>query len=205
MPGVGLEIGREPGIVLLKSGKETSRVHDPLRRPWTEPGRDPELAHAAQRGDLAELFTLLREYRRELWRVCFALTLDRRRAERLMHDTLLRAAKNLRSVPNGAAFLPWLVRLAAHLAAASSRRTEPDPARAGDISESALGTRVSEAESRALRAFSRFNEAERLLLALATVERLPYAELAAVSKREPTAVLHELSMLRVRLAEEDAA
>ena len=52
-------------------------MQDPLRRPWTEPGRDPELAHAAERGDLAELFTLLREYRGELWRVCFALTLDR--------------------------------------------------------------------------------------------------------------------------------
>ena len=70
-------------------------MHDPLRRPWTEPGRDPGLTAAAQRGDLAALFTLLREYRRELWSVCFALTLDRARAERLFHDTLLKAVDEL--------------------------------------------------------------------------------------------------------------
>ena len=181
-------------------------MHDPLRRPWTEPGRDPELAHAAQRGDLAELFTLLREYRRELWRVCFALTLDRRRAERLFHDTLLRAAKNLRSVPNGAAFLPWLVRLAAHLAASTSRRTESG-SRSGAVAltPDALGTTLTEAESHALLAFARLNESDRMLLMLASVERLPYAELAAVSKREVTALMQQLAMLRVRIADEEAA
>jgi DNA-directed RNA polymerase specialized sigma24 family protein len=181
-------------------------VHDPLRRPWTEPGRDPELAHAAQRGDLAELFTLLREYRRELWRVCFALTLDRHRAERLLHDTLLRAAKNLRSVPNGAAFLPWLVRLAAHLASGSARRA--DGARRDappTLTPEALGTALTEQEARALGAFAQLPESDRFLLALAAVERLPYVELAAVSKREVTTLMQQLAMLRVRIAEEDAA
>jgi hypothetical protein len=37
------------------------------------------------------------------------------------------------------------------------------------------------------------------------VERLPYPELAAVTKKEITAVMHELAMLRVDLAGEDAA
>jgi DNA-directed RNA polymerase specialized sigma24 family protein len=179
-------------------------VHDPLRRPWTEPGRDPELAHAAQRGDLAELFTLLREYRRELWRVCFALTLDRRRAERLFHETLLRAAKNLRSVPNGAAFLPWLVRLAAHLAASSARRADGGRD-ATALTPEALGTPLAEPEVGVLREFARLHEADRFLLALASVERLPYAELAAVSKKEVTTVMHQLALLRVRIAGEDAA
>ncbi len=187
--------------------KDSSRLHDPLRRPWTEPGRDPELAHAAQRGDLAALFTLLREYRRELWRVCFALTLDRRRAERLFHDTLLRAAKNLRSVPNGASLLPWLVRLAAHLAAAAARRNGTDSAQAAalDGPSATLGTTLTESEARALEAFARLPEADRMLLSLASVERLPYAELASVSKHEVTAVMQQLAMLRVRLAGEDAA
>ncbi len=177
-------------------------MHDSLRRPWTEPGRDPALAHAAQRGDLAELFTLLREYRRELWRVCFALTLDRARAERLFHDTLLRAAKNLRSLPNGAAFLPWLVRLAAHLATTSAKRQDR-PAIA--LTPEALGTALSESEARSLAAFASLNEADRLLMALSVVERLPYPELAAVTKKEITAVMHELAMLRVDLAGEEAA
>jgi DNA-directed RNA polymerase specialized sigma24 family protein len=177
-------------------------VHDSLRRPWTEPGRDPALAHAAQRGDLAELFTLLREYRRELWRVCFALTLDRGRAERLFHDTLLRAAKNLRSVPNGAAFLPWLVRLAMHLATTSAKHQERH---AVTWTSEALGTAPEESEARALAGFARMNESDRLLMALSVVERLPYPELAAVTKKEITAVMHELAMLRVDLAGEDAA
>ena len=179
-------------------------MHDPLRRPWTEPGRDPELAHAAQRGDLAELFTLLREYRRELWRVCFALTLDRRRAERLFHDTLLRAAKNLRSVPNGAAFLPWLVRLAAHLSSSSARRADGGR-EAITLTPEALGTTLNEPEMGALIEFARLAESDRLLLALAAVERLPYAEIAAVSRKEHTTVMHQLAMLRVRIAGEDAA
>lgn len=176
-------------------------MHDSLRRPWTEPGRDPALAHAAQRGDLAELFTLLREYRRELWRVCFALTLDRGRAERLFHDTLLRAAKNLRSVPNGAAFLPWLVRLATHLATTSAKHDRQALA----LTPEALGTALDEAEARALAAFARMNESDRMMMALSVVEQLPYPELAAVTKKEITAVMHELAMLRVDLAGEDAA
>ena len=179
-------------------------MHDPLRRPWTEPGRDPELAHAAQRGDLAELFTLLREYRRELWRVCLALTLDRGRAERLFHETLLRAARNLRSVPNGAAFLPWLVRLAAHLASSSARRADGG-LDAIVLTPEALGLTLTEPEVEVLLEFARLTEADRFLLALASLERLPYAELAAVSKKEVTTVMHQLAMLRVRIAGEDAA
>jgi DNA-directed RNA polymerase specialized sigma24 family protein len=174
-------------------------VHDPLRRPWTEPGRDPGLTAAAQRGDLAALFTLLREYRRELWGVCFALTLDRTRAERLFHETLLKAAKNLRSVPNGAAFLPWLVRLAAHGAASGERKDAgaTHPAGAG---ASALGTELTAEQARALRAFAGLAGHDRLLYALAAIERLPYAEVGAITRREPNEVIHELALLRVRLA-----
>ena len=174
-------------------------MHDPLRRPWTEPGRDPGLTAAAQRGDLAALFTLLREYRRELWGVCFALTLDRTRAERLFHDSLLKAAKNLRSVPNGAAFLPWLIRLAAHGAAAEDRKdaAAAHPTASGT---SALGTELNPEQARALRAFAALGGQERLLYALAALEHVPYAEIAAITRREPNEVIHDLSLLRVRLA-----
>ena len=178
-------------------------MHDPPRRSWTDPGRDPELALAAQRGDLGALFTLLRKYRRELWRVCFALTLDRQRAERLFHDTLLRAAKNLRSVPPGTSLLPWLVRLAAHLATATTRR-EPAGASA-PLSVDALGTTLTEVEQPVLESFAALPETDRVLLALASIEKLPYAELAAVAKRETTAVMNQLAQLRARLAREPGA
>jgi DNA-directed RNA polymerase specialized sigma24 family protein len=179
-------------------------VHDPLRRPWTEPGRDPQHVYDAQRGDLAALFTLLREYRRELWSVCFALTLDRTRAERLFHETLLRASKNLRSVPNGAAFLPWLVRLALNGAAAIQRR---DPAEK-DLAPSdrtALGTELTAEQSRSLHAFAELSGQDRLLYALAAIERLPYGEIGTLTRRDNNAVIHEVALLRVRLAHGEAA
>ena len=179
-------------------------MHDPLRRPWTEPGRDPDLTYAAQRGDLAALFTLLREYRRELWSVCFALTLDRTRAERLFHETLLRAAKNLRSVPNGAAFLPWLVRLAAH-GAASSQRRDSGASASGASGTAALGLEPTAEQARALRAFAGLDGQDRLIYALAAVERLPYAEIGAITRRESNAVIQDLAQLRKRLAHGEAA
>ena len=144
----------------------------------------------------------MREYRGELWSVCFALTLDRHRAEWLFHETLLRASKNLRSVPNGAAFLPWLIRLAAHGASSNQRRDPSGPA----TNESAsLGAQLTTEQSRALRAFKGLAGPERLLYALAAVERLSYAEIGAITRREHNAVIHELSQLRTRLAHGEAA
>lgn len=173
-------------------------------RSWTEPGRDPELALAAQRGDLGALFTLLRKYRRELWRVCFALTLDRQKAERLVHDTLLRAAKNLRSLPTGSSMLPWLVRLAAHLATAAAKSGTAN-AGAEPLSPEALGTALAEMERPVLEAFAALPEGERLLLALDTIERLPYPELAVIAKREVPVIMNQVAVIRARLAREEAA
>ena len=171
---------------------------------WTERGRDPELALAAQRGDLGALFTLLRKYRRELWRVCFALTLDRQRAERLVHDTLLRAAKNLRSLPTGSSMLPWLVRLAAHIATAAAK-SGTSPAGAEPLSAEALGTSLTEVERPVLETFASLPEGERLLLALDTIARLPYPELAVIAKREVPVIMNQLALIRSRLAREEAA
>jgi DNA-directed RNA polymerase specialized sigma24 family protein len=179
-------------------------VHETPHHSWTEPGRDPELALAAQRGDLGALFTLLRKYRRELWRVCFALTLDRLRAERLVHDTLLRAAKNLRSLPTGSSMLPWLVRLAAHLATAASRQGPPTGG-AEPFSPEALGTALTEIERPVLEAFATLPEGERLLLALDTIEHIPYPELAVIAKREVPVIMNQVALIRSRIAREEAA
>jgi RNA polymerase sigma-70 factor (ECF subfamily) len=179
-------------------------VDESPHRSWTEPGRDPELALAAQRGDLGALFTLLRKYRRELWHVCFALTLDRQRAERLVHDTLLRAAKNLRSLPTGSSMLPWLVRLAAHLATAATKSGLPQGG-AEPLSPEALGTALTEVERPVLEAFVALPEGERLLLALDTIERLPYPELAVIAKREVPVIMNQVAVIRTRIAREEAA
>jgi len=186
-------------------------VHDAPRRSWTEPGRDPELALAAQQGDLGAMFTLLRKYRRELWHVCFALTLDRQRTERLVHDTLLRAANNLRSVPAHSSLLPWLVRMATHLASAAARSGTPDeqgtvPGAGGPpLSPEAIGTTLTEVEQPVIETFASLGETERLMLALVSLERVSYAELAVVAKREVAVVMHQMALIRARLAREEAA
>jgi len=179
-------------------------VHETPHHSWTEPGRDPELALAAQRGDLGALFTLLRKYRRELWRVCFALTLDRQRAERLVHDTLLRAAKNLRSLPTGSSMLPWLVRLAAHLATSAAKSGLPAGG-AEPLSPEALGTELADMERPVLEAFAALPEGERLLLALDTIEHIPYPELAVIAKREVPVIMNQVALIRARIAREEAA
>jgi DNA-directed RNA polymerase specialized sigma24 family protein len=177
---------------------------DPMRRPWTDPGRDPELLYAAQGGDLAALFTLLRERRAELWRVCFALTLDRSQAEQLFHETLLRAAKNLRSVPNGTSLLPWIVRLAANLATHARREAGQGATPLPPVSAS-LGRTLAPNEAMAVAAFAKLPEADRLLMALAAIEHVPYGEIGAITRRENTAVIHQLALIRARMAGEQVA
>ena len=177
------------------------------QRPWTEPGRDHDLVISAQRGDLVALFTLLRVHRDELWRLCVALTLDHRRAERLFHETLVRAAKNLRTVPADAPVLHWLARLATHLAVAWSRHEGPRSSgeSPGQWPVADGNAPIFSNEPRLMAALWSFPEQDRLLLALAVVERLSYGDVARVTKRDATEVVQRLSELRERLAGEVAA
>ena len=162
---------------------------------------------AAQRGDLAALFTLLGAHRDTLWRLCVALTLDQSRAERLFHETLVRAAKSLRSVPVDAPMLHWLARLATHLAVAWSRhegpRTPAEPTGAWPVADGEAP--LFSHDPRLLATLERFPEPDRLLLLLAVVERLSYGDVARVTKRDEGEVVSRLTQLRERLAGEVAA
>jgi len=162
---------------------------------------------AAQRGDLAALFTLLAAHRDTLWRLCAALTLDQARAERLFHETLVRAAKSLRSVPVDAPMLHWLARLATHLAVAWSRhegpRTPGEPTGAWPVADGEAP--LFSHDPRLLATLERFPEPDRLLLLLAVVERLSYDEVARVTKRDAGEVVRRLTELRERLAGEVVA
>jgi RNA polymerase sigma-70 factor (ECF subfamily) len=182
-------------------------VHPHSLRPWTEPGRDHDLVIAAQRGDLAALFTLLGAHRDTLWRLCVALTLDQARAERLFHETLVRAAKSLRSIPADAPVLHWLARLATHLAVAWSRhegpRTPDEPTGAWPVSDGEAP--LFSHDPRLLATLERFPEPDRLLLLLTVVERLSYGEVARVTKRDAGEVVRRLTELREQLAGEVAA
>lgn len=182
-------------------------MHPHSLRPWTEPGRDHDLVIAAQRGDLAALFTLLGAHRDTLWRLCVALTLDQARAERLFHETLVRAAKSLRSIPADAPVLHWLARLATHLAVAWSRhegpRTPDEPTGAWPVTDGEAP--LFSHDPRLLATLERFPEPDRLLLLLTVVERLSYGEVARVTKRDAGEVVRRLTELREQLAGEVAA
>lgn len=182
-------------------------MHPHSLRPWTEPGRDHDLLIAAQRGDLAALFTLLGAHRDTLWRLCVALTLDQARAERLFHETLVRAAKSLRTVPADAPMLHWLARLATHLAVAWSRhegpRTPGEPTGAWPVTSGEAP--FFSHDPRLLATLERFPESDRLLLLLAVVERLSYGDVARVTKRDAGEVVRRLTELREWLAGEVAA
>jgi len=182
-------------------------VHPHSLRPWTEPGRDHDLVIAAQRGDLAALFTLLRAHRETLWRLCVALTLDQARAERLFHETLVRAAKSLRTAPADAPVLHWLARLATHLAVAWSRhegpRTPGEPTGAWPVADGEAP--LFSHDPRLVATLERFPEPDRMLLLLAVVERLSYGEVARVTKRDAAEVVRRLTELREWLAGEVAA
>src|SRR5262249_56656228 len=98
----------------------------------------------------------------------------------LFHETLVRAAKNLRTVRADAPVLHWLVRLATHLATAWTRHegphtvTEPTGAWPGG----AATTPLRSGDPRLSAALATLPEQDRLLLVLAMVERLSYGAVA---------------------------
>lgn len=171
-------------------------------RPWTEPGQDPVLVAAAQRGDLHALLRLVHEHRLSLWRACFAVTRHMGEAELLFQETLAHAVRQLRAAPVGRPALPWLVKLARQIDAAKwrgrtdrpsvgFRRPNGDPWFAG-----ARGAHWVEDEQRTLHAFAQLHVDDQWLLVLRLFERLPYAEIARVTGIPVARVMNRLALAR---------
>jgi RNA polymerase sigma-70 factor (ECF subfamily) len=171
-----------------------------------EAGREAGLVRTAQRGDLDAMLGLMRHYQRPLWRLCFAFTCDVVEAERLAQDVGRRALRNLRQLPAGQPFFPWLARLARTLAISRSRRTTGDARdrREGHLrrpngerwSSGALGAHHLEYERKVLDAFANLPAEDRTLLALRLFERLPYAEIAVVAGIALPPTMHRIAALR---------
>jgi DNA-directed RNA polymerase specialized sigma24 family protein len=188
----------------------------PSTRPWTEPGRDPELLSKAQRGDLASLHQLIHTHRLPLWRACLAIARHLGEAELLFQETLAHATRQLRAAPSHKPFLPWLVKLARQLDAAKmrgrplrptvgTRRPNGEPWLAG-----AHGAHYVEDEQRALHAFSLLHSDDQWLLTLRLLERLSYAEISRVTGIPVPRVLNRIALAReyihhVRDIEDQAA
>ena len=174
----------------------------PSTRPWTEPGRDPELLSKAQRGDLTSLQSLIRSHRLPLWRACLAIARHLGEAELLFQETLAHATRQLRAAPSHKPFLPWLVKLARQLDAAKmrgrplrptvgTRRPNGEPWLAG-----AHGAHYVEDEQLALHAFALLHSDDQWLLTLRLLERLSYAEISRVTGIPVPRVLNRLALAR---------
>ena len=185
-------------------------------RPWTEPGRDPELLSAAQRGDVTSLLQLIYTHRLPLWRACLSVTRHLGEAELLFQETLAHATRQLRAAPSHKPFLPWLVKLARQLDAAKmrgrplrptvgTRRPSGEPWLAG-----ARGAHYVEDEQRALHAFALLHSDDQWLLTLRLLERLSYPEISRITGISVPRVLNRIALAReyidhVRDVEDQAA
>ncbi len=171
-------------------------------RPWTEPGQDPLLLNAAQRGDLTALLRLLNTYRLPLWRTCLAITRHPGEAELLFQETLVHATRNLRAAPANRPMLPWLAKLARQLDGSRMRgrplrptvgakRPNGEPWLAG-----ARGAHYVEDEQRTLHAFSLLHSDDQWLLMLRLLERLPYSEIARITGISVPRVMNRIALAR---------
>lgn len=173
--------------------------------PWMEAGQEAGLVLSAQRGDLDAMLELMRHYQRPLWRLCFAFTRDVVEAERLAQDTARRALRNLRQLPVGQPFFPWLARIARTLAVARSRRRAGEGGGAlrrpnGDRwSSGVLGAHDLAYQQALLAAFAGLPPEDQMLLALRLFERLPYAEVAKVAGLALPATMHRIAAARERV------
>ena len=174
--------------------------------PWMESGREAGLVLSAQRGDLDALLELMRHYQRPLWRLCFAFARDVVEAERLAQDTGRRALRNLRQLPVGQPFFPWLARVARTLAISRSRRKAGDgregvPRRPNGErwNSGAMGVYDLEYQRNVLAAFAQLPADDQMLLALRLFERLPYAQIATVAGLAVPTTMHRIAALRERI------
>lgn len=174
-----------------------------------ETGREAGLVLSAQRGDVNAMLELLSHYQRPLWRLCFAFACDVVEAERLAQDTARRALRNVRQLPVGQPFFPWLARIARTLAIARARRKTGGnrDRREGHLrrpngerwSSGALGAHHIEYERKVLDAFADMPADDQMLLALRLFERLPYADIATVSGVALAPTMHRIAALRERI------
>lgn len=177
-------------------------MESPTPRPWTEAGRDPELLHEAQRGDVAALLQIVHAHRHSLWRACLGITRHRGESEILFQETLAHATRHLRAAPSGKPLLPWLVKLARQLDAAKqrgrglratvgSRRPNGEPWLAGS-----RGAHYVEDEQRALHAFALLHSEDQWLLSLRLIERLSYGDISRLTGIPLPRVMNRVALAR---------
>jgi RNA polymerase sigma factor (sigma-70 family) len=155
-----------------------------LQSPGCDDRQTLQRIAAGDRQALAELYA---RHRQMLFRYLLQLTPDRGLAEELLQDTLVAVWRSARAFAGHSSVTTWLIGIARRQAHNSLRRKGlplADPAvlgamPAGDLTpEDALLATVAREQLDA--AFARLAPLHREVLALAFVQELPYAEIAAV-------------------------
>jgi RNA polymerase sigma-70 factor (ECF subfamily) len=159
-----------------------------------EAGREAGLVLSAQRGDRASYMELVEHYAPAIHRLAHALTRQPDDALDLARETLVHGWKNIKHLPVGRPFHPWLMRAARNLSIGMRRR------RAGAEDEASNAPRRSAREV-FLGAFSQLTPDEQIVLVMSVVERLTYANIATALEVPVRTAMSRVATAREHLRE----
>jgi RNA polymerase sigma factor (sigma-70 family) len=163
----------------------------PLRTSsWMEAGREAGLVLSAQQGDRASYLELAEHYSRALHRLAYALTRHHDDALDLTRETLIHGWKNIKHLPVGRPFYPWLMRAVRNLSIAvrRTRAGQGEPAPRGTARERVF-----------LAAFADLNADEQMVLTLRVIEQLPYPDIATALEVPTRTAMSRVATARERL------
>jgi len=165
---------------------------------WMESGREAGLVLSAQQGSVESYWELMEHYGRPLYRMAFALTRDREQAGLTTLSALVQGWKNLKHLPVGRPYLPWMLRNLRALVVGQRRRGE---AGAGAKPEAPLRGRAAAVHG----AFLELSIDEQMIIALSVMERLSYGAIGHTLDLPAHKALSRLSAARERLRARVAA
>lgn len=175
----------------------------PTQGPWMEAGREAALVLGSQNGELPAMLELVRWYQRPLWRLCFVLSRSQTGAEQLLQESVRRGWRNIKQLPVGQPFYPWITRTARTLAVANARRDAGAYATLPPVRPDGnpwhRSARDVAYEQRVLTAFADLTVDEQLLLALRVIERLTYTDVSATSGLALVATMNRIAAAREHL------
>ncbi len=152
---------------------------------WMELQLEQELVDASQRGDRDSFLELVRHYERPVYQLAYAMTRDVDDAASLAREAFVRAGKGIKDLPESRRFFPWVLRIARNLAVSLARKR--------------AGTQGPGGGDSLLRSLEELRPDEQMALALRVVQRLRYADIAALLDTSLGAAMVRLAQARALL------
>jgi RNA polymerase sigma-70 factor (ECF subfamily) len=88
---------------------------------------DRDLVLDTRRGEVEAFGELIQRYQKTVFNVCYRMLGERREAEDLTQETLIRAYKKIDTFDPSRPFGPWIRRVAANMCLNHLQRQKPDP------------------------------------------------------------------------------